>query len=117
MNLFNKLRDFLRGGLRNRKGGLAFIRFRDRDLALVEGRFVTTVRADANGFWTVEPEQSFIAPVDMRDWKGARMRRGDLCVLRSIHDDALIPIRDAGLSKSEVRDLYLPGPVRRKETA
>ena len=108
-------------GLRNKPGGLAWIRVpngTDDGSEVLHGRIVTTVSADADGFWSVAPEQSFVLTKPIVDPCGVRGPRGATAIAEGIPDDCLEPIRDAGLSRAEVARLYEPGPrITKKEHA
>lgn len=100
MNLRDLARRIFGGtsGLRNRPGGLAMIRCPLSDAACVlNGHVVQTVRADADGFWKVEPQQ--VIPADGKatlDARGSITPAGQPAVIEGMSDDCLIPLRAPG---------------------
>lgn len=112
MNLIDRFTNLLRGkrpsALRNKPGGIAWIRISDRAALQLNGRIVTTVRSDERGFWTVDPVQSFTLSDFSVNVRGSIVPPGAAVELLSIADDCLITIPDTGVTDEEVADLFAP---------
>lgn len=98
--------------LRNKPGGLAWIRVRDvGDGAFVlNRRVVKTVCTDAMtpGFWVIDPPQKFQAQCFLPSMSGGLIPPGaEVCVL-GMHDDLLEPIRDVGEDERDESVAWLP---------
>lgn len=117
MTLLTTLRDFLgiRPKLRNKRGGLAYITG-IRNHAL-NGRIVVTVHVTHDDYWLIDPPQRVVLSEYRHALSGVLCAPGDLVDVVSISDENLIPIPDAKLSKADVHELFMSGPVRTKETA
>lgn len=97
--------------LRNRPGGLARIKTRDGGGAeVLNGRYVTTVEVDAEGFWLITPSQDYTVTRKTHGLTGQTYKPGDIVNIDRVIDSALIPVPDTGITKSEVDKLYAPTP-------
>lgn len=98
--------------LRNKPGGMAWIKPHSHGTGAEElfGQVVTTVRADANGFWTLEPRPSYTSRARQIDPCGTVAEVGQRVTV-AIHDNALEPIPDTGVTREEVEKLYAGGPT------
>lgn len=120
MSLWNGIRDIFRPApppppppkLRNKPGGLAWIRIVDRgDGAFaLNRRVVQTVRADpvSPGFWVIDPPQKFQAQVFMLSMSGGLIPPGAVVDVMGMHDDLLEPIRDVGDEERDESAAWLP---------
>lgn len=117
MSIFDRIREYFEGGrsgLRNKRDGLAWIRF-DKEgdgREVLNGHVVKTLLADAHGFWRVEPEQSFVATAHVVDFFGHLVLPGEVAPICGIADHCLVPIPSAGLTKEEVEALYESSPAK-----
>lgn len=122
MNMWNALREALRlspppSVLRNKAGGMAFIRFaRDEcDGSIVLHRRVVRTVSESKGFWIIDPPQRFVARMAMWTSSGAIAQPGDSVIVEGIHDDLLDPIREIGDDERDGSLLWLPPVPTRKE--
>lgn len=119
MSFLNTLRDFFggasnsRGELRNKVGGMAWIKGLDGASAAANGHVVRTVRIDRSDLWLIDPMPNFIADRVYPTRSGLAVFPGEPVHIVSIKDSHLEPIGDAGVTRKEVRELYAPKlPVR-----
>lgn len=100
MNLFDKLRGLVGGRrLRNKPGGLAWIK-NLKTAPHLNGRVVTTVQADAAGFWAIDPVQ----PLATKDFV---LFTAELSAW-AIDDDHLEPLRDPPHDAADESKAWLP---------
>jgi hypothetical protein len=120
MNLWNKIRDSFHKPppppagltLRNKPGGMAWI----RGIEELRGRIVTTVSADARGFWVIDPPQRFTVSNFAVTLHGQVVPPGTPAVSVSIVDHCLEPIREVGEGERDESLAWLPPvPTVRKE--
>jgi hypothetical protein len=126
MNIFRAILDFLGGSksepptLRNRPGGMAMIQgFDSHGFDVLNGRIVTTVRLNGDGFWDIDPPQDLIVTADVT-LHPARVfiPAGNICRGTGLPDHNLRPLPGLPLSEAEVRELYAPHEPRKAvETA
>ncbi len=103
--------------LKNKPGGLAWIKGLHKHGAdAMNGRYVQTLHADREGFWTVDPPQQFVLTEAALDVDGTIGQPGDAVYMVSIHDDHLVPCDDPGADAQDESRAYLP-PVPRDEKA
>jgi hypothetical protein len=112
--------DWLRGkpSLRNKPGGMAWVQSDGLHSGAerLRNAAVKTLSVRENGMWRIEPPLGYIATHPQRFADGTLYAPGDVIVIGAIHDSALEPWKDTGLTESEVRDLYAPN-LTTKETA
>lgn len=108
------------GPLRNKPGGLAFIKGVPEGFGaeVLNGRVVRTVRF-VDGNWEVDPVQRFTLTADViyTGWPWRFYRKGRTGMVGFIEDHRLEPMKDAGLSEEEVTELFNPAPARTTESA
>lgn len=98
MNLFTRLRDLLLPraprSMRNKRGGLAYIRPYGQDYGAdaISGHIVTTVRPTADGMWFIEPRPSYVLTADT-GYHGRILPAGLEVWAVAIPDEYLEPIR------------------------
>jgi hypothetical protein len=121
MNLLNTLRDFFGGAprntgpsLRNRAGGMAWIKGLEGAAGAANGQVVRTLSIDEGDFWLIDPQPHFIADRLLPTRSGMAAFPGDSVQIISIRDGNLVPIGDTGVTREEVKRLYLGDPNVRK---
>jgi hypothetical protein len=116
MSIASFLRSFFsrrtRARLRNKPGGLAWIRIKDGSDGshVLHGRVVTTVRLASDGLWDIEPPQSFFSAYPLCDSYGTRGPAGTRCDVDGLDDDCLQPIGAPGESEQDETLLWKPVP-------
>jgi hypothetical protein len=94
--------------LRNLPGGMAWVKGVSK-LPQLNGRIVKTVRIEEEDRWLIDPPQHVSnMPAGLIFSTGKRTVGGERGYVTAIADDCLEPIKDAGISDEEVRDLYAP---------
>jgi hypothetical protein len=99
--------------LRNKAGGMAWIKGLDGACACANGHVVRTVRIDQRDLWLIEPNPHFIADRVYSTRSGLAVFPGERVHIVSIKDCHLEPIGDAGITREEVRELYAPKASQR----
>lgn len=106
--------------LRNKAGGLAWINAAIDEGAGTDaliGRVVTTVRANEDGFWVIDPPVLFRATGPVHTRKGFSAKGGTLLRVLGMHDASLTPLQDPGEEAQDESLRYLPPVPAHKETA
>jgi hypothetical protein len=116
-----RLIDFLLGRttLKNRPGGMAWVQS-DRLHSGAErllNSAVKTVSVDEHGMWRIEPVLGYVATAAQRFPDGSTYIAGDLVLITGMHDSALEPWKESGVTTEEVTSLYAPQPTTRETTA
>ena len=98
MSMFTRIRDyFCPPKLRNRAGGMAFIKHYGEDwgAGAIAGHVVKTVRLRYGNQWEVDPPQPYTLTADCT-YGDQLLRRGARVTAIAIADDLLEPIRNPG---------------------
>ncbi len=114
MNPFHLLRDWFSPGrkLRNKPGGLAFIRLPqdcDYGVEALNGRIVQTLRVLDSGRWEIEPHQPHVMTSAVVFVGDSRINwPGDQMVVIGVPDECLIPIENPGDEAADESVRWLP---------
>lgn len=118
MNLLDKIKSVFRRepeapstlALRNRAGGMAWVLTNGlhSGAETLAGSAVKTVSVSAEGMWVIEPLLAYRATCNQRFPDGHLYVTGEYIVIAAVHDRALLPWKEDGVSDSEVRELYAP---------
>lgn len=121
MSLFTRIRDHFRppqqGGqtLRNKAGGMAFVRG-VQEFPELNGHVVTTVCIEDGSKWAIDPAQpvkNVRAGITFTD--GRVSKGGESGNVTAIADDCLVPFGDPGITTEEVKELFSPSPAKESE--
>lgn len=124
MSLFNRIRDAFRKPeppaaptLRNRPGGMAWIRRFDPDTGAgaMAGRVVKTLRVRENGLWEISPQQPWVAAVPLL-YEGRILPAGTRYTTVALADELLEPIPEVSDDAKDESLAWLPPvPTRKPE--
>lgn len=124
MNLIDRIRNVFRREppaaptLRNRRGGLAWIKPYGREFGAdaLAGRMVTTRYLVGPTMWRIEPPQPFTLTAEMVI-EGLPVAAGSSVYAIGITDDMLVPIPEiSDDERTQERDMQPPVPVKQGET-
>lgn len=119
MNLIDRIKSaFGFGGLpdggivplKNKRDGMAWVLANGlhSGAETLAGSAVKTVSVTPEGMWAIEPLLAFRATCPQRFGDGRLYVTGEYIVISAVHDRALLPWKEDGVSDSEVRDLFAP---------
>lgn len=111
MSLYERIKGAFRPALRNKPGGMAWIRGIDTGMGAeaLNGRAVKTVRVHESGLWEIEPEQCFTATRNALFGRHQVMVfAGEVVVVGAIGDRLLEPWRDMDWTAKDESARYLP---------
>jgi hypothetical protein len=96
--------------LKNKAGGMAWVKggLLHAGAEALGGAAVKTLSVDARGMWRIEPHLGYIATANQRFPDGTVYLRGEAVVVCGLHDSALEPWKEDGISESEVTALFAP---------
>lgn len=96
--------------LRNKAGGMAWVKSGELHAGAetLGGAAVKTVCVNERGMWQIEPHLGYIATANQRFPDGTVYLRGEAVIICGLHDSALEPWKDDGITDSEVRELFAP---------
>jgi hypothetical protein len=120
MSLISRIKDVFRPKLRNRAGGMAWVRGVRSGMGAedLNGRAVKTVCLTEGGLWEIDPPQCFIAT--RQSIFGARqvlVLAGQVVRITAVADELLEPWREVGDDDQCQSHRYLPPvpTINRKE--
>jgi hypothetical protein len=113
-----RLIDWFKGrGLRNKVGGMSWVLRSELHSGAesLAGSAVKTVAKRPNGMWRIEPVLGYVATHRQSFPDGTVYEPGEMILVDGLADSVLEPWKDAGITESEVRELYEPR-ITTKET-
>lgn len=115
-NLFGRSAGSPSSTLRNKPGGLAWIRGLD-EAGSLNGQIVTTVRIATGVLWEIDPPLPLQLTYRLMDVRGRIAEPGDTTFVISIHDSCLVPLKNPGEGARSEERCFQPPVTHTKETA